>query len=1029
MDIHYNAFISYRHHPQDIKVAETIHRSLEHFRVPGALKKKLKNTKLRLFRDKEELPITSNLSDDITKALHNSDFLIVICSTHTKESMWVQREIETFLQTHDYSKVFTVLVDGEPYDTIPAVLCSQEEVDSITGEKKLVPLEPLSCDWRVNRRKAHREELPRLAAALLGCGYDELRQRQRQYRMRRAITAATVAGSLVLAFSGYVLHNSLQLQKANNRLVVANDKIQSNYMTALENQSQYLSSAAMQNLDDGDRMLAMALAIEALPKYDGERPYVTQAEYALADALYAYTSEAQIAGVGRISCDALIRDFVATDARDRMFVVDQLDTLSTWDLTNYSKLKSVAVPGISSDLLITPDDTVIFQGEDFLLYCYDKELNLLWSKENCNEIAFSQDRNVVLMETFDNTILFLNAATGEAAYPDAQIQLPELGSGWAVGFCQQVYDLRSPILLKYTQYGSEQQILAWNLQTEKLQKIASYPENYTIRHTGYTSQGNVVSVVCSQVNDMAGIYADMMTYSPAKNHVICYSPEGTQLWKADLTSYTFSNTLTLGTIPNSENLFLQIDNLLAIIDENTGNVLSTCETGAIPKWVQMDQTYVSILLEDGSLGSYYYGDNYFSSFRYFKENLSDGFLGKGAFINQSMSRDILVYSNITDDNWKSFQGSYGSSIRQRVTKDHLVAICSYSGICVFDTQEQKLLWTLEETADDDFSLIQFSGDFLWIQNSKAKQLVKMDLQTGETEAFPLPEFAEENVGLSYRSNEPPVMTADAIYSGAINLLYSEYYLVKFDLSSLSASCVFLQTADASLPTDCKLLAVVGETAYLYSEKLSTLYTANITTGAYQIYLEGLTTSPIIQMMPDGQSCMVSVGNQVRFLDQNGSLLFELALTDAKAVSGFLHNKKVYLLTDGGILSIYNLAGTKLSDINPELYSTFYSKLSYGYDPREITWSVTNSGDLLVNIFNAGNLIHGKTNQLRAWIPNCVAYQAQRNEIITTGTNPETGEKTLLAYPCYSTDDIIAMAQEALGTYTLTQEQMEQYGIC
>ena len=125
MDIHYNAFISYRHHPQDIKVAETIHRSLEHFKVPKALKKKLKYTKLRLFRDKEELPITSNLSDDITKALHNSDFLIVICSTHTKESMWVQREIETFLQTHDYSKVFTVLVDGEPYDTIPSVLCSQ----------------------------------------------------------------------------------------------------------------------------------------------------------------------------------------------------------------------------------------------------------------------------------------------------------------------------------------------------------------------------------------------------------------------------------------------------------------------------------------------------------------------------------------------------------------------------------------------------------------------------------------------------------------------------------------------------------------------------------------------------------------------------------------------------------------------------------------------------------------------------------------------------------------------------------------
>lgn len=1028
MDIHYNAFISYRHHPQDIKVAETIHRSLEHFKVPKALKKKLKSTKLRLFRDKEELPITSNLSDDITKALHNSDFLIVICSTHTKESMWVQREIETFLQTHDYSKVFTVLVDGEPYDTIPSVLCSQEEIDSITGEKKLVPLEPLSCDWRVPRRKAHREELPRLAAALLGCGYDELRQRQRQYRMRRAITAATVAGSLVLAFSGYVLHNSLQLQKANDRLLIANDKIQSNYMTALENQSQYLSSAAMQNLEDGDRMLAMALAIEALPKYNGERPYVTQAEQALSKALYAYTSEAQIAGVGRISCDALIRDFNATDARDLMFVVDQLNNLSTWDLENYSKLKSVAVSGTNTDLLVTPDDTVIFQGEDFVLYCYDKELNLLWSKEDCNEIAFSQERDLVLMETFNNTLLFLDAATGEEVYPAAQIQLPELGSGWSIGFCQKVYDLSNPIILSYTQYGAEPCVVAWDLQTAKLQKIASYPEDYRIRNAGYTSQGNVVMVVCSEPNDMAGVYGNMMTYCPSQNHVLCYSPEGNQLWQADLTSYTFSNTQTLGIIPDSQNLFCQMDNLLAIINENTGAVVSTCETGAIPKWVQMDITYASILLEDGSLGSYYYGDNSFSSFRYFKENINDGFLGKGAFLNQSMSREILVYKNITDTNFESFQGSYGSSVKQQMVSDNLVAIHNYNGICIFDTQEQKLLWTLEETSDDDFVLIQFTGDTLWIQNTKTKQLLKTDLQTGETETFPLPETTAENTGLSYRSTEVPVMTTDAIYTVAYNLLLSETYLVKFDLNTLSAAAVFLETDDASVPTACSLLAIVNETAYIWCQNQSTLYTANILTGTSQIYLEGLTGNPIIQMMSDGQSCMVSADNQVRFLDQNGNVLFELELTDSKAVSGFLHNRKAYLLTDGGILSIYDMAGIKLTDINPELYSTFYSKISYGYHPSQITWSITKDGDVLVNIFNAGNLIHGQTNQLRAWIPYCVSYQTDSNEIITTGSNPETGEKTLLAYPCYSTDDIIAMAQEALGTYTLTQEQMDQYGI-
>jgi DegV family protein with EDD domain len=72
MDIHYNAFISYRHHPVDIKVAEQIHRGLEHYRIPKTLKKN-RDTKLRLFRDKEELPITSNLSGSYASAVQAAE--------------------------------------------------------------------------------------------------------------------------------------------------------------------------------------------------------------------------------------------------------------------------------------------------------------------------------------------------------------------------------------------------------------------------------------------------------------------------------------------------------------------------------------------------------------------------------------------------------------------------------------------------------------------------------------------------------------------------------------------------------------------------------------------------------------------------------------------------------------------------------------------------------------------------------------------------------------------------------------------
>lgn len=98
---HYNAFISYRHAEKDIEVARAIQRDLEHFHIPNKIKK-LSGIKAidRIFLDKDELGTASDLSAEIAYALEHADYLIVICSTSTKESLWVPREIEYFLRFH-----------------------------------------------------------------------------------------------------------------------------------------------------------------------------------------------------------------------------------------------------------------------------------------------------------------------------------------------------------------------------------------------------------------------------------------------------------------------------------------------------------------------------------------------------------------------------------------------------------------------------------------------------------------------------------------------------------------------------------------------------------------------------------------------------------------------------------------------------------------------------------------------------------------------------------------------------------------
>ena len=125
MEQHYSAFISYKHAPADTAIAAEIQKRLERYHIPAAIRKKTGREKIgRIFRDKEELPITSDLGDDISRALEDADFLIVICSSSTKLSTWVPREIDYFLKYHSQKQILTVLVDGEPEEVIPERLLS-----------------------------------------------------------------------------------------------------------------------------------------------------------------------------------------------------------------------------------------------------------------------------------------------------------------------------------------------------------------------------------------------------------------------------------------------------------------------------------------------------------------------------------------------------------------------------------------------------------------------------------------------------------------------------------------------------------------------------------------------------------------------------------------------------------------------------------------------------------------------------------------------------------------------------------------
>ncbi|MBQ3159735.1 MAG: toll/interleukin-1 receptor domain-containing protein, partial [Clostridia bacterium] len=102
----YCAFISYRHQSPDDSIAKALHTAIETYHVPSVIQKKTGKKRLgRVFRDQEELPLSSNLGEDIQEALDESEWLIAICSPRYLESRWCQRELEYFIEKKGRDRV------------------------------------------------------------------------------------------------------------------------------------------------------------------------------------------------------------------------------------------------------------------------------------------------------------------------------------------------------------------------------------------------------------------------------------------------------------------------------------------------------------------------------------------------------------------------------------------------------------------------------------------------------------------------------------------------------------------------------------------------------------------------------------------------------------------------------------------------------------------------------------------------------------------------------------------------------------
>lgn len=412
--IKYDAFISYKHSELDSFVAEKIHRLLETYVAPSSILKKTNRRKInRVFRDKDELPTSSNLSENIMQALTNSDYLIVICSPRTPESYWVNKEIETFIAIHGRDRVLTLLIEGEPSEAFPELLQFEtiDTVDVINHTKTSIKkqIEPLAADVRgATKKEIHKNiksELLRIMAPLLHCSYDDLRQRHRERRVRKILTFSLLCSAFFLIFGGFSLYQTY--------------KIKQNYRNKLINQSRYLADTSGTLLDSGNRIDAIMVALEALPnEKQPNRPYVPKACYALNNALYSYHTSSNLVADRSLKHNFFVKDasyspsgktLMSTDGGSKLYLWDVetghlINTIETKDSNDYRST-------IASYIL---NDNLVVVCNEGAVNCYDiNNSETLWTYNDDYIKCFSISNDYSIAAVYNSyEITILDMTTG-----------------------------------------------------------------------------------------------------------------------------------------------------------------------------------------------------------------------------------------------------------------------------------------------------------------------------------------------------------------------------------------------------------------------------------------------------------------------------------------------------------------------------------------------------------------------------------------------------------------------------------------
>lgn len=1024
---HYNAFISYKHADADIKVAEAVQHSLEHYHIPGKIRKKNGIKRIeRIFRDKEELPITSDLSENISFALEHSDYLIVICSTNTKQSVWVPREIEFFLRNHTKQQILTVLVDGEPQDVIPEILLHEDKVitDENGNQRTIqVSLEPLSCDYRTSIKKANKDEIPRLASALIGCSYDELMNRQRQYKMKRMVISFSIIMALVLSFTAQMIYGRI--------------KIKQNYLDSLRNQSKYLASESEYYLENEQRITAIKLALAALPedKHD-ERPVTAEAIRAITSSTLAYKSLTgnNISAAWDYQMPNKITDFYVSPEGTYIAATDFGNNIRVWNISSHELVFELSeinetIYGLT---FVSDDKIVIWNISDAYLYSI-KDGSKLWTYTadtdalRTGESIIAADGNLYL-STVDGSLLLLDVSSGKLI---DEIELADNSLYDYVIYSNFVLSPDKSTLACSGSYSVNTYFVATvDLKTKKIQKTKDRESR--IKNISWADDSHIMVAYSENEENSNITMMDNSYLSTDHTYIQCLDKKDlSELWNYDFTSNEVNLYSSFLPLPKTNSIAFCNGNKAGIFDYKKGELLYDHNVNSpIVDMTDRDgDGWPIYITKDGGLATPFpaKGTDSLTLTALFTDNLDKIAINDGVYVHQANSKEIIYYAlYVSDTDWTSVDDDLVLS-----TIIDNFNMCDKTLSIITDEEEIPTL-TLISTEENKVTQIPLddkgtiSAQYHVLGTWQDKLYISFsDYSTGKLIVIDLSNMNKAEIDMP--DSYLPASYACSLKSGKlIYYLYknNKYAIALYDLESKSTSAYPLP--DQYYP---------GFEAPIYIEKTGKIYIMNdtdyiIDTNSSSVKSVDIdkqySSSYIFTASENGKEYAISDQTTIYIMNDNGEIKHQITCPGVDTLGLTFYNNKesktneLLVAYNNGKLYRYDAATGSLigiSDISTYSNATYKSDFYIDYDNGLLFIQM----GMLTDIIDLDSMIE------TTCIENCLGYNKTTDRFYTV-SYIQSGENRIGYYKHYTLFELIEKGRDILQGSELTDEEKSIYGI-